>query len=455
LGASFKSSASDEFLRARESTITLNDADARAIATGKWLDWAVNRVLLKWPDAAHKLANTCPATLLTNAAGIGGPVGTAKFPAEFVENVNAWRNNVENGIVRDMKKETEANAISRFLLHEYIRRCHTRMTVRDVANSGREAAVGHATREPIQRFLAWCALAALRSPSNRRARIWNSVFLAAKTCSVLAGVLAVCWLAITYWLPIAAAPWIGAACGWAALGAVLVSGGLWKLERHLSFARDEIVTGLDIARFEETWPGACPPMIQDPGGHFEFLQVSAAMGLFKPENRSTLQRAVCRASQAPVVRRGTRVFLSYSHTRAVEAARVVDELSKRGIGVSFDALDLRSDAGDWEVEEWIAEQLMAADALIYVISREFLSSGWINREAEWSVRLMAVKPTTAPYLLYVDSTPILSDYPPARVVDGQTLVHSADVRKLFDELAARISADALSAIGSGRARPAV
>lgn len=452
-GASFESSASNEFLRAHASPKTLNDADARATTTDNWMDWAISRVLSKWPDTARILARECPATLLTNTVQITGSFGAVKFDSGFVENVNSWRSQVENRIARGTETEVEHTPISRFLLHEYIRRCHNRLTVREVANSGPEAAVSHATRESIQRFLAWCVLATLRSPSDERSKTWSRVFIAAKACTVLTAVLAVCWGAITYWLPIENAG-IATACGWTALGLGLASAGLWKLERHLLFVRDPHLSHLDIVRLEETWPGACPPMIQDPGGYFEFLRICATMGLFAPQHRSRLQSAVCRAWQNPIVRRGTRVFVSYSHTRASEAARIVDELSKRGIRVSFDALDLRTDAGDWEVEEWIAEQLMAADALIYLISREFLSSGWINREAEWSVRLMGVKPQTVPYLVYVDSTPVLRDYPQGRIVDAQDIAQRTDAQELFDELAARITVDALRAFAFGSRRDA-
>jgi hypothetical protein len=158
--------------------------------------------------------------------------------------------------------------------------------------------------------------------------------------------------------------------------------GLLKFKRR-SPSEDRYPSTLDLIRLFENWPGGCPPLMQDAEGRLAYLHnCLEVVGLLAPQRRSRLQAAVARAWENSLVRRGKQVFISYSHLTAQPAQIIADGLRRRGIGVALDVHELAGDAQEWDVETWIAENILACDVVVYIVSASFVASGWINRETE-------------------------------------------------------------------------
>jgi hypothetical protein len=115
----------------------------------------------------------------------------------------------------------------------------------------------------------------------------------------------------------------------------------------------------------------------------------------------------------------------------------------RGLKVGLDRWEMAADTDDSSVETWIAETIMSSEARMFVISSEALSSGWVNREIEWELRLLgARRAMSLPFVLIADqNTPLsLEGYPRARVAQVAD-IEGRNGNAALDELAERIVLD--------------
>jgi hypothetical protein len=366
---------------------------------------ACDHVLSEWPDTLEILARDCPPEFLAvlHVVEFGNPqaprFGALDTLRSRVEDIVEWRTAHERRIAERLASEKNAVLPARILLHEYVRRCRSQIPIQDVLESwgSDSVAINWDLKGPLRAALSWCNLERLRPPDEKSGNRLR-----------------------------------------------------WSPRRIFGFKRSEPGSRLSLealAKLMAKWPGGCPSLVQDVGEYLEFLSDCVLAELVSLRGRSVLQQAVARAWRSPALGRGVQAFISHSHKQSDLAWRLADGLGKRGVAASLDAIDLRSDASDWEVETWIAEQVLRSEAMVYLVSQEFLESGWVHRETEWEFRLLGVKHAiTIPYLVIVDSE--VASHPPGRTVDLRGLTKTDNLDGILDELAARITLDSLMPVRS-------
>jgi len=178
------------------------------------------------------------------------------------------------------------------------------------------------------------------------------------------------------------------------------------------------------------------------------VQECARDRLLDADGRSSLQRAVARAWEHPIINGGNSVFISYSRKHEDTARELADGLRARGIRASLDRNELDRDASDAMVETWIAESLMGSVTSVYLISDEARSSGWVHREGEWQFRALGTKPSLVlPYIVVSGEARERMRYPRCRIIEAADLSNDRD--RVMNHLAARVALDWLLMLRAG------
>ena len=140
-----------------------------------------------------------------------------------------------------------------------------------------------------------------------------------------------------------------------------------------------------------------------------------------------------RASKTPLAR----VFLSYAHADAPQAARIRDLLQRLGHAVFHDA---ELSAGqDWQ-SRWRRE-LEAADVLVVLLTPDGVESSWVLQEAgaAWALNTMIVPLVTDEAVL--DRFPIaLSGYQALKLEDLDTPEGARELAEIIQRAASARSA---------------
>ena len=340
----------------------------------------------------------------------------------------------------------DAHASARMIFQDYIRQ----RTLGLDANSEILADVQRNRRGPFARALAWCSFGELGTPeadfsrsANRGARIrsiswWSFI---AGLLLVLAGVVGeVRLVLLTPGLAICAL------AGVLRIADRLSDVGPAFMKRAVG--RSTMVKITDdknaFIRISEQWPNGPPACVIEPDRYLEFLNAFRNSTLLSADARSPRQDAVLLAAE--LLRRGVTVFISHSSRQASVAIELGEALRHRGIDVMLDRWHLELGAPDHEVESWIAESMIRADAVIYLVSRPAAASGWVMREQAWEWRLLAVKRgRTLPYLIYLEEDVAATTYPRSRCI-GPTEFATLGVSGLADSLTQKIVADRLTVL---------
>ncbi len=388
------------------------DSDLRVRALDDLVARTVEGVNGSWPDIGRLALRKCPSTLSreysSNVDNVERtPFGGLEIETSFVAHLVDWCRTLNEEAERKLPSKEVALLTARFLLHEYIRRLKN-----GVWRDYEKPQVDVPTSGPYQELLGWYNLGLVDQTPNR-----DEILSALRTRTKSL---------------------------------------FQRSPKGESATQDKGPTSLDIVRLHEEWPDGCPPLIQDVDSRLAYLRYCLEVaGLIAPHRRSRLQAAVARSWQNPLVRGGKQVFISYSHSTPKPAQLIADGLRHRGLGVALDVHELPGDAQEWDVETWIAENIVACDVVVYVMSTNFVASGWINRETDWEHRLYGVKPAVIlPYLVLTDRELELRSYPRSRICSAFDVETPEQFETILSELAVRISFDLAHAL-LGDQRPFV
>jgi hypothetical protein len=423
-----------------------SDSDHRAKVLDALVAKSIRGVLKTWPDIGQLARRRSPRHILqiyrrdfNNIEAT--PFGSLSANSNLVSRVSNWRAALNKKLGQKHKIDEGARLTARFLLHEYIRRCKT-----GVRQEGAEPQVAPPLDGPYRDLFEWYNLGLKRQEDKeeKRARIRTTTWDWAKFFSYVSVASALMWLLSNQRLIPGRFGSLASSIGpWVTLSATGISVLLWAAVHRLIITGEEVPSSAHNFQLLKQWPGGCPPLIQDVERRLGYIRdCLESARLIAPHKRNPLQAAVARSWENVSFVMNKWVFISYSHSSSRQAEIIADGLRVRGLGVALDKHELASDAGEWDVETWIAENILATDVVVYIISARFIESGWVNRETEWEHRLYGVKPAvTLPYLVFVDQEPLLRGYPSNRIVNARGLENAEDFEPLIDELALRISYD--------------
>jgi hypothetical protein len=387
---------------------------------------ALALLVVRWEDPFLKLAPAVRGPLIRAAESLTKPFGALRSIAEYDQFIALWSESRQKFIAGsdipggdDVASTRRVTA--RLLLKEYIRR-RRKMSHLEESLSGWRRAGLELKDFPalLLESLNWLDLSRYRYfvPSvglQAVVAFWKS--FKGAVCSAIA--LSIClWVAfnghaVNAWAWVFALTVIAAV---AALTVYLISCAVkdYPIERRL---RDPIAL---LRYLVDKWPKGAPNIFRDPMGYEGFIQdVKTYMTGSRLGHSSALTQATYLSWLPQYQAHYANVFISYAGKWTNLAKALAEGLSGEGLSVRLDRWDLELFISDDEVESWIVESVMGCDVLVVLWSNEAARSEWVNRELEWRLRLLNVKPTISqPYLFVVNQENTPSGYPEGRIIRG-------------------------------------